>query len=102
MFKTLTADERKEFKAKKEAEFKAVETTFLSTARIGVANFYKSIPTRYKRNWLKAHLGLASKRQAIAAQCANCVGYSDVQNEVANCSAYNCSLYFYRSYKNGK
>jgi hypothetical protein len=99
MFKNITPEERKAFKEKKEAEFKKIEDQFLSTAKIGVVNFYKLIPMRYKRNWLKAHLGIASKKQAIAAQCANCVGYSDVQSEVATCTAYNCALYFYRSYK---
>lgn len=100
MFKKMTDEERKQAKLKGEADFKIVEDSFLSKAKLGITTFYKNVPQRYKRKWLNAHLGKSSAKKAIAAQCSMCVGYADVQNEVAMCSAFTCPLHAYRPYKN--
>ena len=92
----FTDEQRKEFKRAAEEKYAAKESEFLKTAKIPTAKFYQNIPTRYKKAWLKAHLGEANKRQVIASMCYSCVGYEDTQNNVGKCTVIICPLFKYR------
>lgn len=99
---SFTDEQRKEFKRAAEEKYAAKETEFLKTEKIPTAKFYQKIPIRYRKAWLKAYLGEANKRQAIAAMCYNCAGYEDTQNNVGKCNATLCPLHKYRPLQKGK
>ena len=56
-----------------------------------------SVPRLYRKMVQKAIHGSASPRDAIKAQCLECVGY--VRAEVISCPSFTCPLYMYRPYK---
>jgi hypothetical protein len=92
----FTDDQRKEFKRAAEEKYAAKEKEFLRTAQTATTNFYRGLPQRYKKGWLRAHLGDASKRQAIAAFCYACVKYKNVQKTVGGCVMTICPAHQYR------
>lgn len=98
----FTQKERVEFKKKARAMAVEREATFLKTAQSAAINFYKALPQRYKMGWLKAHLGVANKRQAIAAFCYSCVKYKNVQKTVGGCAMSICPAHKYRPLQKGK
>ena len=57
-----------------------------------------NIPVKCRKNYERAVSGKASPRQAIKAQCLECVQYD--RTEVTNCSDTGCPLYQYRPFKN--
>ena len=92
----FTQEERKVNK-KKAADIHAVyEAEFLRTAKVAVVKLYQGIPVRYRRGWLKTHLGYATKRQAIATMCYSCAKYRDAQKTVGGCHVTMCPLFKYR------
>ena len=42
--------------------------------------------------------GRAPQREAVKAQCIECIGYIDVVKEIKNCADTMCPLYRYRPY----
>lgn len=56
-------------------------------------------PLKYRGLAVKAAFGLVSPRQAIRAQCQQCVGWSGLPDEVANCTGRGCALWSYRPYQ---
>lgn len=58
----------------------------------------RSIRKKYHSLYLYSVLGKLSPRQAIKQQCYECIGYSDVRNNIADCKGYCCPLYAYRPY----
>ena len=55
------------------------------------------MPSSYRPLYLKAVLGKASPRNAIKAQCLECIGWE--RREVAACTAEACPLWAYRPYQ---
>lgn len=55
------------------------------------------VPVKYKGIVERAVRGQSSPRDAIKAQCLECVGY--VRTEVTLCTSFVCPLYMYRPYK---
>ncbi|MBM4078134.1 MAG: hypothetical protein FJ278_00420 [Planctomycetes bacterium] len=60
----------------------------------------RDCPTRHRLAYLRAACGLASPRQAIRAQCSECLGWE--RREVALCTALACPLYAYRPFVEAK
>ena len=81
--------------AKSVAEFEKSATDYQK-------KFYSKIPTRYRRGWLAAFLGVATKRAAIAAKCHDCVAFESVQENVGDCRAMTCPLWKYRPHQKKK
>lgn len=92
----FSEEQRKEYKRAAGEIHAAHEAEFLRTARVALAKLYQGIPVRYQRGWLKTHLGIASKRQAIATMCYSCAKYKDVQKTVGGCHVTMCPLFKYR------
>ena len=92
----FTDEQRKEFKRAAEEKYAAKEKEFLRSAQTATTNFYRGLPQRHKKGWLRAHLGDASKRQAIAAFCYACVKYKNVQKTVGGCAMTICPAHQYR------
>lgn len=99
---TFTDEQRAENKKKAKDIHEAYEAEFLRTAKVAVVKLYQGIPARYKRGWLRTHLGYASKRQAIASMCYSCAKYRDVQKAVGGCQVTLCPLFKYRPLQRGK
>jgi hypothetical protein len=55
------------------------------------------MPKLYQSGYERAINGKASPRQAIKAQCLECVGYE--RNEITNCTDTDCPLYCYRPFQ---
>lgn len=53
----------------------------------------------YRTIMLRAFEGEASPRQAIKAQCLQCVGYE--RESITHCTGYSCPLWKLRPYQNG-
>jgi hypothetical protein len=92
----FTQEERAAYKKKAGEVAGEREAMFLSTAQQATINFYRGLPKRYKMGWLKSHLGVANKKQAIAAFCYSCVKYKNVQKTVGGCTISMCPMHQYR------
>ena len=55
------------------------------------------MPKLYQGGYERAISGKASPRQAIKAQCLECVGYE--RDEIPRCSDTGCPLYYYRPFQ---
>lgn len=62
----------------------------------------KTIPLRYRKLFSKSVRGLVSSKTAIRAFCQSCVGYEDLPESVAACTAQLCPLYNLRPYQGKK
>ena len=60
------------------------------------------VPKKYQGTYKKAVEGKASLRSAIKAFCQSCFGWSNVENEIPQCSDPACPLYKYRPAKRVK
>lgn len=59
----------------------------------------KKVPRDCRKGFKDACEGKASPRQAIKAKCYECVGYENLKENIAGCTAYGCPLFAYRPYK---
>lgn len=59
------------------------------------------VPSLYRGRLLKALVGEASPKQAIAAQCHQCVGWEDVKTRVGECKSSLCALWCHRPHQKG-
>ena len=62
-----------------------------------IARKLAQMPQSCRRNYRRAASGKASPREAIKAQCLQCVGW--VREEVRLCTALDCPLWMYRPFK---
>lgn len=88
----ISFTERKNIQNAKAGEMKAKLT-------VNQAKRYEIIPSRYQYSWLKCVTGNHSARKCIKAKCEECVGYEQVIERVANCSAESCPLFIHRPYQ---
>ena len=69
------------------------------TAMPGQLRKAKDVPKLYKALHMRAMTGHCSLRQRIKLTCAECMGWSNVREEVRNCTATACSLWQVRPYQ---
>ena len=83
-----------------EARLRAIQETFsrVDPPRQAAANERAAqMPVSCRLGYLRAVAGTTSPREAIRAQCLECVGW--VRREVTICTARACPLYAYRPYQ---
>jgi hypothetical protein len=80
-------------------EFLKESQDFIENSEPHLSNFYKLIPDRLKKAWMKSYKGEASKTQAIKAKCYECVGFENAVEEIRNCAIRTCPLNAYRPYQ---
>jgi hypothetical protein len=69
------------------------------TRRSAVQDRASQIPRLYRARYLRVAAGNGSPREAIAAQCLECVCW--LREEVRLCTATACPLYRYRPWQGG-
>lgn len=57
----------------------------------------RQMPVKLRRSYVRAVRGEASAREAIKAQCSECMGYD--RDAVATCPAIACPLWRYRPWQ---
>lgn len=57
------------------------------------------VPVSRRKAYMRSVDGTASPRQAIKAQCYDCIGQENAFHAIANCRGYTCPLYAYRPYQ---
>ena len=92
----ITDERAAELKATKKALAQKLIAGFFESAKEHHQKMYARMPKRYQNGWLRAFLGIASKRAAIQAKCYECAGYEAVQENVGGCTARTCPLWKYR------
>lgn len=58
-----------------------------------------SVPKRYLLSYMRAVLGVSTRKGAIKSYCQHCVGWSELPDAVRDCTAKLCPLYAFRPYQ---
>jgi len=95
----MTATREKSCSTPKKGVLRALEIvqTLRPVLRDAANERLESVPLNYKILHAKAMAGKLTQRQAIRAQCLECVGW--VRDEVSRCSSPLCSLYRFRPFQ---
>lgn len=77
-----------------------IETASLNEKIAAIrARRIETAPESFRRLLTQATAGKCSPRQAIKAQCAECVGFD--REAITTCTAYACPLWHLRPFQNG-
>jgi hypothetical protein len=99
----MSKEERTHTKKDANEKFRDLEEDFFFYENNTHIAYYKSIPTRFKKLFLKLFAGeIKNRNQAIKAKCLECVAYEDVNETIGRCQVKLCPIWNFRPYQKEK